>query len=148
MPAADFLHCLFAKQLGFAVNTCRSAGSVLRAWSVVKFATKNIIGRNVNEQTSHRFHCKRKIPDSLHIQLFGQFIVILGLVDICVSGTVDNRFNLFARNDCHQRIKISNVEFRNIRENIMILSLARHYSHLTAQLAVSACYEYIHFVLM
>ena len=149
-PGGD--NSLLTVKLGKAINSCWGTLLVLPARGIVRLGSKNIICRNLHQQTINLLHCNSKILRSLSIEQLSQFLRTLCPIHIGIGSTVYNCIHPLRGNNCPNRIQICNIQkscFNTLHliyigEDISVIAAAGNNAHLISQLAVGTGNKNIH----
>ena len=123
------------------VHACRGAGLVFPAGHIVRLFPEHIVGGYVYQCAVIVFDGIRKIADGCRIKCLGKGGVLLGFVDIGVSGTVYYDSDLIVSDHASDRCRIGDVKLCHIREYVIVLGASLEtIAEAIAELAVGSCH--------
>ena len=135
-----------------AIDTRWSSLLVFPAWRVGNITSKDIIRRDMDEQSIDFLHDLGKIRGGNGIQSLHDFTCRLSSIHIGPGRAVDDDVHSILSHHRADSFQIGNVEIRgflvfllvHIREDVMVRTLSRHDTNLVAKLPICASYKYIH----
>ena len=123
-PMASPHHALFAFKFGSTI--CRARiGHHFFPIRHTSAPIENVIGRDLYHSATTTLHGLRQIFRCQGIQFPRQFLVFLGLINGCISGTINNRVYFLGFDQCFYGLLVADIKFLDIREDIMMGGIKR-----------------------
>ena len=146
--SAHSLYLLLSVKFRKTIDTRRSALLILTARSIVRVAAKDVVGRDMHQQSAYFLHSLGEVLRCRGVEGLDDVAGGLGLVDIRPRGTVDDAFHVVLGHHPADSVQVGDVEFliavADIRKDVFILTVLGDNLHLVAQLSVGSCNKYIH----
>ena len=143
-PFAMLHHLLFACQFRAAID---AIGTGLVSFHIrgMMSTVKHIVGRDMHHPSATFLYSSSQISRSMLVEHGTQFFVFLCLIHSGIACTIHDAVNFVGCNELFYCLLITYIQFLHIGIIPLILRvLALQQLHLIAQLAVTACYQYIH----
>ena len=139
-------------KLRHAIDTCRGPGLILPARGVVRVRTEDIVCGYLHEKPSGFLHGICEDARSFSVEPAAQGLVTFCLVDIRIGCTVHyaaDSSGLYHKADSFRVCNVKELGLQTfcchyIGESVGIACACTHPAHLPAELAVRACYQYVH----
>ena len=125
---------------------------VLPARYVVRFLSEHIISGNMHQKSVCSLHSLSQILHCLTVQNVCRGPVILRLVHVSIGRTVhDGPYSARLHHIIHGR-RIRDIQIhrfhpgkvRDIRKDVPVSASCTHYAHMSPELAVRPCHQYVH----
>ncbi len=131
-------------EFGNAVDAGRVGRLALRAGRVAERAAENIVGGYVDEGAVVGLDGAGEVAYGAGIERFGEVAVVFGLVDVGISGTIDDNPDAVAGHHLLHGLGVGNVEVGDVGKKIIVVGVAGGVAQAAAQLAVGSGNENVH----
>ncbi len=137
-------HGLLAGKLGTAVGACGVDRQIFGTRGVERPPAKDVIGRDMHQQSTHRLHGPGKNGHRLTIDTVRHGLFGLGFVHIGVCGTIDDGVYLIGMHIMQDIAFFGDVQLLDIGKEIAVDGRGSQQPDVSAKLTVGTGYQNVH----